>query len=105
MLITILLFYVVIMCCNEQVALEMSHNQVDGNFIMKTCTSEASFSWEGGYVRMISCGEIVMQCGCGGKKHWFYYLFLGQFSSGSKISWQPKIFCMCIFLSGEGLGD
>lgn len=36
MLITVLLFYVVIMCCNEQVAVEICHNHGDGNFIMKT---------------------------------------------------------------------
>lgn len=36
MLITVLLFYVVIMCCNEQVAVEIRHNHGDGNFIMKT---------------------------------------------------------------------
>lgn len=36
MLITVLLFYVVIMCYNEQVAVEICHNHGDGNFIMKT---------------------------------------------------------------------
>lgn len=36
MLITVLLFYVVIMSYNEQVAVEICHNHVDGNFIMKT---------------------------------------------------------------------
>jgi hypothetical protein len=36
MLIIVLLFYVVIMPFNEQVAVEICHNHVDGNFIMET---------------------------------------------------------------------
>lgn len=35
MLIIVLLFYVVIRPFNEQVALEIYHNHVDGDFIMK----------------------------------------------------------------------
>lgn len=58
-LITVLLFYVVIMRCNEQVAVEMRHNHGDGDFIMKTWHLMDRPSLEGGYVRMISCGEII----------------------------------------------
>lgn len=36
LLIIVLLFYVVIMPFHEQVALEICHNHVDGNCIMKT---------------------------------------------------------------------
>lgn len=35
MLITVLLFYVVITCYNEQVAVEICHNHGDVNFITK----------------------------------------------------------------------
>lgn len=58
LLMIVLLFYVVIRSCNEQVAGGMYHHHVDGNFIVSTDPDEPSFSWERGRVRMISCAEV-----------------------------------------------
>ena len=56
-LMIVLLFYVVIRGCNEQVAGGMCHHHVDGNFIVRPDPSEPSFSWEGGRLRTISRAE------------------------------------------------
>lgn len=85
-LIIVLLFYVVIMCCNE-----CRWEFCNENSILMSCPSRE----EVGVLEW----SVVQRCGCRCWREWFHYSLLDQFSSGSEVSQPLKDFCRCSLAS------